>query len=107
MNLSREQMLAEMGITPIWRLRESGEAVPADQAPDTLPAVEASAPAAVASPAAPVAVNALDWPDLAARVANCKACSLCEQRKQAVLGVGDLQPDWLFIGEGPGPRLFV
>ena len=102
MNLSREQMLAEMGITPIWRLRESGEAVPADQAPDTLPAVEASAPAAVASPAAPVAVNALDWPDLAARVANCKACSLCEQRKQAVLGVGDLQPDWLFIGEGPG-----
>jgi len=76
--------------------------VPADQAPDTLPAVEASAPAAVASPAAPVAVNALDWPDLAARVANCKACSLCEQRKQAVLGVGDLQPDWLFIGEGPG-----
>ena len=71
MNLSREQMLAEMGITPIWRLRESGEAVPADQAPDTLPPVEASAPAAVASPAAPVAVNALDWPDLAARVANC------------------------------------
>ena len=64
--------------------------------------MEASAPAAVASPAAPVAVNALDWPDLAARVANCKACSLCEQRKQAVLGVGDLQPDWLFIGEGPG-----
>jgi uracil-DNA glycosylase family 4 len=27
---------------------------------------------------------------------------LCEQRKQAVLGVGDLNPDWLFIGEGPG-----
>ena len=102
MNLSREQMLAEMGITPIWRLRESGEAVPADQAPDTLPPVEASAPAGVVSSAAPVAVNALDWPELAARVANCKACSLCEQRKQAVLGVGDLQPDWLFIGEGPG-----
>ena len=49
MNLSREQMLAEMGITPIWRLRESEAAVPADQAPDTLPPVEASAPAAVAS----------------------------------------------------------
>ena len=102
MNLSREQMLAEMGITPIWRLRQSAEAVPADEAPDTLPLAEALAPAAVASPAAPVAVNALEWPELAARVANCKACGLCEQRKQAVLGVGDLQPDWLFIGEGPG-----
>jgi DNA polymerase len=47
-------------------------------------------------------VNALEWPELAARVASCKACGLCGQRKQAVLGVGDLQPDWLFIGEGPG-----
>jgi DNA polymerase len=27
---------------------------------------------------------------------------LCEKRKQAVLGVGDRQPDWLFVGEGPG-----
>ena len=27
---------------------------------------------------------------------------LCEQRKQAVLGVGDRTADWLFIGEGPG-----
>ena len=102
MNLSREQMLAEMGITPIWRLRESEAAVPADEASDTLPPAETPAPAAVASPAAPIAVNALEWPDLAARVASCKACSLCEQRKQAVLGVGDLHPDWLFIGEGPG-----
>ena len=63
MNLSREQMLAEMGITPIWRLRESGEAVPADQAPDTLPAVEGSAPAGVVSSAAPVAVNIRRMPE--------------------------------------------
>jgi DNA polymerase len=49
-----------------------------------------------------VAVDALDWPELAVRVAACKACPLCEQRRQAVLGVGDLDPDWLFIGEGPG-----
>ncbi len=102
MNLSREQMLAEMGITPIWRLRESEAAVPADEASDALPPAETPAPAAVASLAAPVAVDALEWSELAARVASCKACGLCEQRKQAVLGVGDLHPDWLFIGEGPG-----
>jgi DNA polymerase len=44
----------------------------------------------------------LNWPELAAAVAECKACQLCQQRKQAVLGVGDLNPDWLFVGEGPG-----
>ena len=41
-------------------------------------------------------------PDPAAGVAAGQACSLCQQRKQAVLGVGDLNPDWLFVGEGPG-----
>jgi DNA polymerase len=35
-------------------------------------------------------------------VAACKICPLHAQRHQAVLGVGDLQPEWLFIGEGPG-----
>ena len=102
MNLSREQMLAEMGITPIWRLRELGAPAPADEAVATPQPAEPPAPAAIASSAAPIAVDALEWPELAARVASCKACGLCEQRKQAVLGVGDLQPDWLFIGEGPG-----
>jgi DNA polymerase len=27
---------------------------------------------------------------------------LCQGRKQAVLGVGDVNADWLFVGEGPG-----
>lgn len=48
------------------------------------------------------AVDHLNWPELAKQVAACTACPLCEQRKQAVFGVGDLNPDWLFIGEGPG-----
>ncbi len=102
MNLTREQMLAEMGITPIWRQRAA--------APARLPGEPAAAgPAETPAPAArsaatqeAVAVDALDWPDLAVAVANCKNCPLCEQRRQAVLGVGDLDPDWLFIGEGPG-----
>lgn len=115
MSLSREQMLLEMGITPLWVLRD---ATPEAPAPDPQP--EAHLAARVAAPApveerAPVAaqaaiippqaagpVDALDWPELARRVAECRACPLCEQRKQAVLGVGVLNPDWLFIGEGPG-----
>jgi len=103
MSLTREQILAEMGITPIWRLRAAvptglpGE--PAAAAPVT-PSAASAASAAPASKA--VAVDALNWPDLAAAVAACRACPLCGQRRQAVLGVGDLDPDWLFIGEGPG-----
>ncbi|WP_153146523.1 uracil-DNA glycosylase family protein [Dechloromonas sp. H13] len=103
MSLTREQMLAEMGIAPIWRLREAETVAPAAEAVETTPRPpEVVAPAAVAAPSASVAVDALEWPELAARVAACQACPLCEQRKQAVLGVGDLHPDWLFVGEGPG-----
>ena len=94
MSLTREQMLAEMGITPIWRTREAAATLPATPA-------AATPPGAVAA-ASTLAVDALDWPELAARVAACTACPLCEQRKQAVLGVGDRDPDWLFVGEGPG-----
>ena len=102
MTLSREQMLAEMGITPIWRLREP----PAGALGDAAGAAAAPAPVAAAAEealvSAPVAVNALEWPELTAAVAACRACGLCEQRRQAVLGVGDHTPDWLFVGEGPG-----
>jgi DNA polymerase len=49
-----------------------------------------------------VAIAAMDWPQLADAVAGCRACRLCEQRKQAVLGVGDRAAGWLFVGEGPG-----
>jgi uracil-DNA glycosylase family 4 len=123
MSLSREQMLAEMGITPRWVLRENSPLAPVAAMEADLPLEPAlelppeieSAPAKNAAPSdiAPVAVKVhetvpaaavddLNWPDLTRMVADCRACSLCQQRKQAVLGVGDLNPDWLFIGEGPG-----
>jgi DNA polymerase len=111
MKLSREQMLAEMGIAPIWRVRTelpAAIAVPADEAVAreniVSEAVMAGGPPSVPdTPRGPaVAVDAMDWPELAAAVAACRKCALCEQRRQAVLGVGDRDPDWLFIGEGPG-----
>lgn len=100
MTMTREQVLAEMGITPIWRLRKppagvDGDAAGAEAAPAPVAAVPEEAPV-------PVAVDALEWAELAAAVAACRACGLCEQRRQAVLGVGDHAPDWLFVGEGPG-----
>jgi DNA polymerase len=47
-------------------------------------------------------IAGLDWDALGAAVQDCRACELCRQRRQAVLGVGDRQADWLFVGEGPG-----
>lgn len=109
MNLSREQMLAEMGITPIWRLRGREAAPAAVEAVAPVPAVaSAPEPALVAPVAEPApaswadAISRLDWDGLRQSTANCRACALCEQRQQAVLGVGDRSADWLFIGEGPG-----
>ena len=40
--------------------------------------------------------------ELRTLVAECRACGLCEQRKQAVLGVGSPTGPWMFVGEGPG-----
>ena len=97
MNLSREQILHEMGLGPLWKLR----AAPAPEAHVQPIAM----PASVAAPAlAPTAgsVENMDWDELSTTVAACRQCRLCAARKQAVLGVGDRQADWLFVGEGPG-----
>lgn len=56
----------------------------------------------VADPARAGRIAQLDWQGLRDESANCSACVLCKQRKQAVLGVGATEAPWLFIGEGPG-----
>ncbi len=72
--------------------------MPAAQ-PDTPPKPVARAPGAAVDMSD---VAGLDWEALTERILACKACALCEQRTQAVPGVGDRQADWLFVGEGPG-----
>ena len=89
MNPSQGQILREMGLGPAWKLRVPPAAEPVPESVLEVPA--ATVPAATA-----------DWSELAANVAACRRCGLCEQRKQAVLGVGDVNADWLFVGEGPG-----
>lgn len=39
---------------------------------------------------------------IAAEIAACRACRLCEKRTNVVPGQGCLHPDIMFIGEGPG-----
>ena len=47
-------------------------------------------------------VDHMDWDALREAVAACHACKLCEGRTKTVFGVGDLQADWLLVGEAPG-----
>jgi uracil-DNA glycosylase family 4 len=70
----REEILAEMGLSPIWRLRK-GEDLPEEKP---------------------------DWIEIKKAVPACTACGLHKSRTQTVLGVGDEQADWLLIGEAPG-----
>jgi DNA polymerase len=103
MSAEREHILREMGLGPVWKLRaapaEAGIAAAAVAAPEV---AESCMPAAVE----PAAVNpdpgSMNWGELRSAVAACRKCRLCEARKQAVLGVGDANADWLFVGEGPG-----
>jgi uracil-DNA glycosylase len=57
-------------------------------------------PAATAASA--TASNTMDWPTLRAAVAGCRACALCESRKQTVFGVGHESAHWMIVGEAPG-----
>ena len=65
------------------------------------PAATLAAPAAP-DPARSARIATLDWDALEAGIRDCKACVLCERRKQAVPGVGDRQARWMLVGEGPG-----
>jgi DNA polymerase len=83
--LSRDDVFAELGIGPLWRLREA-------------PAAPGAGEAGMQSPAA----GLLDWEQLADAVAHCTRCKLAATRTQGVLGVGDRAADWLIVGEAPG-----
>ncbi len=51
-----------------------------------------------------VGVAAMDWPALEAAVAGCRACGLCDGRRNTVFGVGHQQARWMLIGEAPGEQ---
>ena len=89
----------------------AGRGAPAPAAP-ALRSVPAQAPVSRPAPGLqprPAGVERMDWPALQAAVAGCRACALCESRKNTVFGVGPAaadgaapQVDWLIVGEAPG-----
>jgi len=103
----RASILRELGLGPLWRLRQQPATAAVQEPiaePETCGAAGAAASAVVdiADDRRAEIIARMDWPELETAVADCQACALCHGRKQAVLGVGDVQADWLFVGEGPG-----
>ncbi|MFN3415016.1 MAG: uracil-DNA glycosylase family protein [Caldimonas sp.] len=47
-------------------------------------------------------IEQMDWPALREAVAGCRACALCESRRNTVFGVGHEQAHWMIVGEAPG-----
>ncbi|MES2482961.1 MAG: uracil-DNA glycosylase [Pseudomonadota bacterium] len=94
--LSRAGGGAEAGALP--------ETPPAP-APSRVPVVSTPVVSAPVMPAgAPGLVDTMDWETLEQTVAACRACGLCEGRRNTVFGVGDRQADWLVVGEAPGEQ---
>jgi uracil-DNA glycosylase family 4 len=127
--MNRRVILEELGITPLWKLRDRSAPGTPEQpqgtertaeepsarvtATDTagahrtksVPAEPARAVEQVAKPDSGdrrSRILGMDWNGLKAAVASCTACPLHAKRTNTVFGVGDEQADWLFVGEGPG-----
>ena len=102
MSARRDSILREMGLGPLWRLRAPSVTPAAVEELPVIAPLPDPVPPADVQPAPAGDVAGLGWEALTERIVACRACALCEQRRQAVPGVGDRQADWLFVGEGPG-----
>ena len=121
MSAHRDEILKELGLWPVWRLRKPPAADALSGSAGASPAVEVLSDSTGSSPARPkrspsvaggvpalpldphaAEIMGMDWLQLKAGVAGCTACPLHKGRNKTVFGVGDEQAEWLFIGEGPG-----
>lgn len=103
----RSALLREMGLAPLWRLRgQKREESDAAQASSSLSSSSRLSCPPLETPLMnndrAALISQMGWEALRASIADCRACDLCRERKQAVPGVGDETADWLFVGEAPG-----
>lgn len=80
----RHQLWTAMGLGPVWQQRNRASPDPGADDPRA------------------ARIARLEWNDLVAEVAQCRACRLGETRRQAVFGVGHRHAEWMLVGEAPG-----
>jgi DNA polymerase len=98
------EMPAEVAVAEPPAPRRVAEVL-AKALPSATPAATPAAPlpASTSGPSRE-AIARLDWPALRDEVAACRACSLCESRKNTVFGVGNERAHWMVVGEAPGEQ---
>lgn len=100
----REDVLRELNLYPLWKLRSTpaaallinsglAEAVP-------IVAVAQSENLSLAQ-THDIEIAQLNWTQLKKRVHDCTACKLRAGCMQTVFGTGDRNADWLFVGSWP------
>ena len=85
----RSEILAEMGLSPVWKLRRQKTPPVSTGAVETGGSREEQ-------------ISKMGWDELKATVKACTACPLRAGCTQTVFGVGDESADWLLVGEAPG-----
>lgn len=119
MAMTREDMLRELELLPAWKLREPlpFTAVPAILTPTEAPAViEVTVPVEVVEPELVSntlenaeqgsllegrieTIKQMDWQSLQAYVQECQFFNVAASRANATFGAGDVNADWLIVGE--------
>jgi uracil-DNA glycosylase len=99
--IEREELLRELGLAPVWRLRRASTAPGDSFAAVRTPIVDTTRSSDEAL-ARRERIATLDYRDLVADIGACTACALCKSRRKTVPGVGDVDAQWMFIGEAPG-----
>lgn len=97
----RRDAFEQMGLSPLWQRRAPTREGAATKAPQGL----AEPPGGQRTELRREErgdVTAMDWQTLQTSVAQCRACGLCQARKNTVFGVGVQHPQWMLIGEAPG-----
>jgi uracil-DNA glycosylase family 4 len=89
MKLPREQILKELGVAPVWRLKNQSDSAVAGTSGNS-------------SNDRRNRILQMDWAELKQAIKTCTACELHKTRTQGVVGVGDEKAEWLIIGEAPG-----
>ena len=121
MNERQRRAWAALDIGPAWVPRDRSPVAPVPSEVSVAPASpeadravapgvvaeselppSASRPARIAAMEGVPEVAGLDLDALRQRVAECRACGLCESRSRTVFGVGDPEAHWMVIGEAPG-----
>ena len=89
----REEILEELGLTPLWHRRTLQHVTDSAMEPSHQASVTNNRHARVMQ---------MDWSQLKVSVADCAACPLHQTRTRSVFGAGDENADWLWVGESPG-----